>query len=589
MAPRMKAAARGGTRVESRARRARLFFGVALSAATLASLLVQVAGHASTRISADQSAPSNFQVDQSAAAPVAPYTDNFPANFKMEPSIARDPVTGAFIAGAMDYGDEAPCVQTGTGTIGSTQYASGNCASSFSYTGIDAAYLSADGTSWTQPAQNDGATGYTGASCTAVTHTLPGYCAAGLASGYDVNIAFGPKPNSTGGGFSWTAGARAYYSDLPLQLNTNFPGPAVAISRSDDDGATWLSPVVLTGTAFSRSSQNFVHDKDAMWVDANSASPCFGDAYMAWDLSADNGKTWQVAFSRSIDGGTTWSQWITLLSQPTVLSPGPVIRSLPDGTVAVAWQDYYANQSPATIRDVTLSGCGQTPSTLVAAATFHNPPALLPGSSVPVANFPSMATDASGRVYLSWMDYNTSTHISRIEFSKSADKGQTWSTPVAVSNRYRTGAYPAIAVTPTGGQILIEYQSVTAKAKTPGPGSALIQAVYVRSWNSGQSWNLYPLSPAPADVDGSSTPNLRQQRLGDYTTMIITSFNGKLVAYPIWTDPRNAASCSLVDSYRAALRANQNPPPARPDPDVLNQCPLGFGVTDIYDATIPLN
>src|SRR5205807_7600491 len=110
---------------------------------------------------------------------------------------------------------------------------------------------------------------------------------------------FGPKPKSSGAGFTWGAGGRAYYSDLPLQLGTSYPGPAVAVSRSDDDGATWRNPVVLPGTT----SHTVVNDKDGLWVDANSASPCFGDAYLAWDLSADGGKTWQVALSRSTNGG----------------------------------------------------------------------------------------------------------------------------------------------------------------------------------------------------------------------------------------------------------------------------------------------
>ena len=536
------------------------------------------------RAAVNQTPPTNYQVNPPDPGPQSPYTDDFPQNFQMEPSIARDPVTGAFIAGSMDYTDEALCVDNGTGTIGGTTYDSGACGTSFPYTGIDSVYRSQDGQMWSQINSTDGATSSTGP-CTAATHTLPGYCAAGLASGYDVQIAFGPKPKLSGPGFTWGHGGRAYYANLPLQLNSGYPGPAVAVSRSDDDGASWMAPVVLPSTT----PHTIVNDKDGLWVDANAASPCFGDAYMAWDLSLDSGKTQQVAFSSSSNGGSTWTPYITLLQQTTTLSPGPVIRSLPDGTVVVAWEDTgtVGGKVVGVMRDVTLTGCGSVEGTPVDIATFTGVPGNLPGTRFLLSNFPSMATDTASDTFLAWLDYDTYNHISALRFSKSTDGGQTWATPVTVSNQYRAAIFPAIAVTPSGGQVLIEYQSVTVKSNTPGPGSALIQNVYVRSLNGGSNWIAYQLSPSAVDVDGSSDPSLARQRLGDYTSLIVTSYKAQLMAYAIWTDPHNAVSCPLVDQYRAAVAAHQAA--SRPDPDVLSQCPAGFGNTDIYDAVIPLH
>ena len=527
--------------------------------------------------------PINYQVNPPDPGPVNPYTDNFPQNFQMEPSIARDPITGAFIAAAMDYSDEALCVQNGTGTIGSTTYDAGYCTSSYPYTGIDSVYLSQDAQSWRPITETDGAASASGP-CTRNTHTLPGYCAAGLASGYDVQVAFGPKPKLSGPGFTWARGGRAYYSDLPFVLNSGYAGPAVAVSRSDDDGATWMAPVVLPNTT----PHTILNDKDGLWVDANSSSPCFGDAYMAWDLSLDNGKTNQVAFSRSIDGGASWSPYITLLNQTTPLSPGPVIRSLPDGTVVLAWEDTTTQGTKVvgTMRDVALSGCGQTEGALISVANFTGVPGVLPGARFLLTDFPTMATDAAGDIFLSWITYNSTTHTTAVRFSKSTDKGQTWATAVTLSQSQRSDMFPAIAATPDGRQVVVAYQSVTVKSSTFGQGNALIQAMYVRSTNGGNNWVLHPLSPAPVDVDGSSDPTLALQRMGDYTSLIITSYKTQLFAYPIWTDSRNAVPCPLIDQYRAAVAAHQTV--ARPDPDVLSQCPTGFGNTDIYGAVIPL-
>jgi hypothetical protein len=522
-----------------------------------------------------EDAPSNYQVNPTFAAPPSPYTANFPDDFQMEPAIARDPITGRFVAGAMDYVDEARCTRSGTGTIGSTQYAAGFCTASFPYTGIDGVYLSGDGTHWSQLSGNDGAASNAGP-CTAASHTLPGYCATGFASGYDVQVAFGPKPKKSGSGFTWRDGGRAYYSNLPLQLGASYPGPAVAVSRSDDDGSTWMNPALAPGTT----SHLIVNDKDALWVDSNSSSPCFGDAYLAWDLSTDGGRTWQVAFSRSTDGGATWSSWVTLLNATSALDPGPAVRSLPDGSVIVAWMA-PVSQVPS-VQAMKLATCGGARGAIVTVAQFANPPGTFPGSSFPVSDFPSLATDLGGRMYMSWIDW-TPSHVAVVRFSRSIDEGRTWSTPITVSNQARHGVFPAIATTADGGQVLVAYTSVSVTSRTPGPGATLVQQVYVRSFSGGQTWTLHPLSPTRVDVDGTSNPQLNRQRLGDYVSMMIS---GK-TAFPIWTDSRDAVSCPLVDQYRAALAAGQAVP--KPDPDVNNQCPLGFGNSDIYTAAVPLS
>jgi hypothetical protein len=526
-------------------------------------------------------APTTFQVNPPLGPPASPYTDNFPANFQMEPSIARDPTSGRFVAGAMDYIDEAPCQSTGSGTLQGTQYVSGTCVSaSFRYTGIDGVYQSMDGRRWTQVVNHDGATSGAGGPCTATTHTLPGYCRAGLASGYDVQVAFGPRPRASGAGFSWSAGARAYYSNLPRRLTTDYPGPAVAVSTSDDDGTTWAMPVVLRGTA----STAIVNDKDGLWVDRDAASPCFGDAYLAWDVSTDGGRTWQVAFSRSADGGVTWSRWIDLLPQTTSLEPGPVVRSLPDGTVMVGWEA-GVNGVPA-MQVAGVGACGRTPSHPVTVAPFVSPPGRLAGSSFPLTDFPAMAADSAGRLYLAWIDFNAH-DITHLRFSKSSDRGATWSQPATLGNTLHSAVFPSIAVTPDGSQVVIAYLSLFVHSKTPGTGSVDTWCVYVRSRDGGGSWAVHALMSSTVDVDGSSTLQLNSQRLGDYTSIVITGNRGKHTAYPIWTDPRHAAPCALVDAYRQALTAGQAP--ARPDPDLDGQCPQGFGDTDIFAASIALD
>src|SRR5229473_271863 len=182
----------------------------------------------------------NVQVN--AVAPTANgFTDNFPKNKQNEPAIARDPVTGAFIAGSNDEIDEPLCVQTGTagGLI------TGSCPFS-AQVGSSGVYLSPDGAHWTQPTYGGGSSA-AGSGCTFTIRTLPGYCAAGLVSNGDPAIAFGPQPDGQGG-FTLANGARAYYANLAFPLGNLSVGALLAVSRSDEDGASWFAPVVASST-----------------------------------------------------------------------------------------------------------------------------------------------------------------------------------------------------------------------------------------------------------------------------------------------------------------------------------------------------
>src|SRR5712691_2306119 len=88
----------------------------------------------------------NAQVNATAPAPPAGRVDNFPQNKQNEPSIIRDPATGALIAGSNDEIDEPLCTGSGTaGSPGSCPFVPG--------VGNSGVYVSTNGgQGWTQPA-----------------------------------------------------------------------------------------------------------------------------------------------------------------------------------------------------------------------------------------------------------------------------------------------------------------------------------------------------------------------------------------------------------------------------------------------------
>jgi len=103
----------------------------------------------------------------------------FPQNKQNEPSIARDPVTGALIAGANDELSLDLCRGTTAPLASPCPFTPGRPISAF--------YTSPDGKSWTG--------GY-----------LPGFETIGRASGGDPSLDVGPR-RCAGGGFSWSCGS----------------------------------------------------------------------------------------------------------------------------------------------------------------------------------------------------------------------------------------------------------------------------------------------------------------------------------------------------------------------------------------------
>jgi hypothetical protein len=111
----------------------------------------------------------------------------------------------------------------------------------------------------------------------------------------------------------------------------------------------------------------------------------------------------------------------------------------------------------------------------------------------------------------------------------------------------------------------------------PGGGVVHYDAYFTQSTDGGGSFSTpVKISSVTSDPDGSSTLDLSAQDLGDYITAVADSRGGKVFA--VWTDSRNATPCSAVDAFRANPTAGA--------PDIITQCSLTFGNTDIFLGTV---
>lgn len=488
-------------------------------------------------------------------------TARFPTNKQNEPTISRDPVSGVLLAGSNDEQLQPPC---GPGPVRGATAARNDC-SFVPNVGTSGVYRSTDGSSWTN------------------LGLLRGYSDYGdggsLVSDGDPVIVFGPKPNGAGG-FTYASGARAYYANLASYASGAATGQQapelLAVSRSDNDGSTWSAPVVAA------SANGYVfNDKENIWVDANPSSPYFGRAYISWTQFRDlPGCAEPIMFAYSTDGGSTWS----LPNQITSAHncglggrQGSAIRSGPDGTVYLEWED--SDQSGPIQAIATSHDGGATFSHGSKIANVDDLADPIPGSNFRTDSFASIAVDsATGAVYVAGAD-ELGAGAGRIVVAKSPAGGGTWSTSTVSTAREGYAFYQGLDVAPNG-RVDVAYQAQKQKSTlTYGTGNASVGAYYVSSTDRGATWSRPTAISASSDPAASAQNNLARQFWGDYATLVSSNAN----AWFIFTDARNGIGCAAVDAYQHGVDGS-GPAVAKPAPEDV--CGSQFGNTDAYVSMI---
>ncbi len=499
---------------------------------------------------------------------VSPTAFHFPKNKQNESPMAVNPVdSNNAISGANDEINEPDCTLT-----------SGGSSSCPFAPGVDTAgvYWTTDGgSSWHQTILDW---------CPGDNPTIP---ACHLVSDGDPVVAFGPKPDHNGD-FTYANGARAYFGSLASSPSAPASQELLAVSSSDDGGATWSGPRLATN----RDNPVDLNDKISIWADANPSSPFFGNVYVAWTLFTGNplgifGKAnvfspEPIMISVSRDGGRTFSA-------AQKLSPsfnngavggrqGSEIRSGPDGTLYVFWDGSISRRNAVMAARSTDGGRSFTRPFLVA-FTNENPPAF-PGASFRTNSFPQVdVSQADGKLYVTWADYDRDANHGVVKLATSTDKGATWNVSTIADVPGRSPFYPAVAVSPNGGKVLVGFNAIDDKPDNtaPGAGVVLYDAYYVKSTNGGASFGSpVKVSAVSSDPDAASTNSLSAQFLGDYTGAQASDS----AAWFSWTDTRNGATCAAIDAWRASGFTTTKP-------NIYTSCPADFGNSDIFVVKVP--
>jgi hypothetical protein len=362
---------------------------------------------------------------------------------------------------------------------------------------------------------------------------LPGFEHYGLTS--DISFVFG-----------------AHNEVYAAVLTASKTASGIAVSTSHDRGRTFGFPVSValdtTGQAF--------HDKPWITVDQTKGKYS-GSIYVVWSYDYNgncgygNNCTEELAFSRSTDGGKSFSQRRFIegnapfctnaaTGRPAQSSrcdaaQGAIPIVEPDGTLAVSFPyiDLMSGSIPTRLLLTTSPDGGTTWTTPVLIATIHDIAGPFPPERYRNISFPAFACDPNtGQLYLTWSDKGSKD--ADILFTTSKDRGQTWTTPLRVNDDpLRNGAnqfQPQMVVAPDG-VISISFfdtrvdpqhrQIDVYLAQSTNKGASFLTNVRVTT----QSWD--PAVDAP--IDGSG-----QQFIGDYQGLAA----GDHFAHPFWNDTR---------------------------------------------------
>ena len=288
--------------------------------------------------------------------------------------------------------------------------------------------------------------------------------------------------------------------------------PRVLVNRSSN-GLTWGGPIDVPPPEGGGSL-----DKNWITCDSWRASPHFGSCYPGFDIPGG-----PLYFSRSTDGGLTWSTPVATAQGARGVGVIPVVQ--PDGDVVVP----YASPADGEIQAVrsTDGGVSWSAPVTISRLFVH-----VPAGRLRTHPLPSAEVDAAGEVYVVWHDcrFRARCASNDIVMSTSTD-GVTWSAVQRVPIDRPTSTIdhfiPGLAVhrRTSGGtaRLALAYYRYR-DAACGGPGNPCELGVgFVQSPNGGRTWTRPLRLAGPFPVTWTALTN-QGYMVGDY---ISTSWLGK--------------------------------------------------------------
>ena len=333
------------------------------------------------------------------------------------------------------------------------------------------------------------------------------------------------------------------------------PSGGMGVSFTTNGGSTWTHRTVSSMSSL---------DKNHLHVDNKPSSPFYGRVYNAWVNLGGGPSVNDIDFSRSTDGGDTWSA-------PTDISAGVAsgshdqgvnIRTGPNGEVYACWAIYDsfpADETAIGFNKSTNGGVSWTGEFRAITSIRGHRNTSLPNTSIRRNSFPAMAVDVSGGsrngwIYIVWTNIGVpgiNTGNAEIYMARSTNGGTSFDTPVRVNQDATTRSqwFPWISCDPVSGQLAVTFYD-----RRDDPADTQARAYLAISNDGGVTWEDFPV----ADVSFTPVPipGLAGGYMGDYLGVDMT--NG--LAIPGWCDNRSGNFLCYVSPINVSDPTDPNPP-----------------------------
>jgi hypothetical protein len=340
-------------------------------------------------------------------------------------------------------------------------------------------------------------------------------------------------PRTTDPWVSFDAAGRLY--QIALSIDSAALGlSAVLASTSTDGGTTWSAPKTIQRD---ENPINF-NDKESItgdWTQANRAYAVWirgaipGDNRSERSLQRSFAFRGTPMFSRTTNGGATWSTPVSMTGNQNVFAQGNQIAVLPDGTLVNVFAVLFKGsgiqppQANQVFMAVTRStDGGQSWHKIVKIAPLRTALLTDPDNPNPTSlsqtvraddYLPDIAVDrATGDLYVVWAD-GLGTRNNNVVISKSTDGGRSWTAPKAIDQTPGPHAFNQTVQVAGDGTVAVLYYDF--RNNTPAPG--LPTDVWLtQSTDGGATWQEQHVT-GPFDM--KLAPNARGFFLGDYMGM----------------------------------------------------------------------
>ncbi len=321
-----------------------------------------------------------------------------------------------------------------------------------------------------------------------------------------------------------------FLSTLTVSTPPNVRGLDQLISRSTNRGASFGAPTVMFASTATVGS-------DKNWIAANTFA------------AAPHPNRLAVAFSKvtsieqafcaiSDDSGTTWST-------PIAIGPSDSGQCqpffLPDGALAVIYWHWLTTSLSGPSRiELALSPDGgehfNAPLPVQSLSVVHQDPiALNAGWN------PSAASDRqAGVMYVAYEGFVS--NVPRILFTRSRDRGLSWSAPMAVNDTPggKSVFCPALAVSPDGQHVTVAFYD--KRHQTTNSAENYVDFYLAESFDAGETWqpNLR-LSEVSTDLRLLPLVFDLWRNIGEYFGNV-PALNFNVPGVAVWIDTRNGNS-----------------------------------------------